>query len=304
MIRNQGRKNHIDNPLGHWGTRNKGTQLVLLLDDSDDRPSDIQKSSNLQTYVTWHAVAIPRFSLESVERGWMKIKQAYNIPGLYLHCNEHSPLLMKPESEIRLQIKNLLSQYGIVQFFSSRSETHFREFVEQNRNADLYHRISHNWALNQHKEQSLFWFLDMMDRILPHHYFLPEAVAFCDKTERSESTFRNRSLEIPHATWGWREYPTLTHIHHRISSRLHISPRDIIGRCLDLADYSAWMHQRVFRLIRARDFADENISLTKKEWLSRTGRLSMPDQEICNHFLELLEAKAIRHVRPHAAYKK
>ncbi len=300
MSKYQTHRDHIDNPLGHWGGRNRGTQLILLLDDSDDRPSETQSSENLKDYVNWHAVAIPRFGIKSAERDWMEIKRAHDVPECYLHCNEHSPILLNPKSEIRLRIKNLFSQYGIIQFFVSRSKEHCAEFIRQNRDAELYRQISSSWSLSEYKEQALFWFIHMMDRILPQHYFWPDAVVFCDKTERSASTFRLLATGVPEAAWGWREYHELSCIHHRILSRLHAAPRDIIGRCLDLADYSAWMCQRVFRCIGARDFTD--IPLTEDEWKTRTAHLSAADNDLCWHFLELIEAKVIRHVWPQRVY--
>ncbi len=294
------------NPLTNWlNTPPKETRLILLSDDTNDRAlQGASASSNKKEYIEWHTLAIRFEVLQAVEREWEAIKTKHHIPNNYLHSNHHSSILLAPSSSIRKDIHELLSAYNIYNYFSSRSRETIQEYIKRNKNNPLYQTVIQNvgWALNQDKEQSLFWHMEMLDKQLEKDFYRVAAKSFCDQTERS--TTSSRQYTSPQATWYYREHLQLKIIDQKVSCRMWPDgvPRDIIGRLIDLADYCAWSSRRVKSMIGARDYAYKKLTVkgvnSKLKAMQKFG-----DREQATLFIERMNQKLIRLLDPAEVYK-
>jgi len=288
-------------PIQRWNNaRAICNRLVLMTDDSDDRPTKNQKSENKTEYVTWHTVVIPHINFKTVARKWIEIKKRYGIE-CNLHCTEHSKIIGNPAARIREEIHDILSSYGILTYFSSRSKPHIKELIQNQKGKPTFEEITKRWGLRDPKEQSLFWHLHMVDQQLKTDFFRPEGFAFCDKTTRVDRWAREHSWE--RGAWYWKpHYLDLKYIDHRISFRLSKDPMDEVGQCLDLADYCAWVWQRVTQKIGAREFGEGGPHLTPEEWKARLARSSVIDQEQATLLLQRLNEKRIIFLKPAELY--
>ena len=293
----------VYNPLEHWNTTKPiGNRLVLLSDDTDDRPSDNQKSQNTEHYFEWHTIVIPFSLFTSVKKQWLEIKKAHKVPDLYLHASSHASLLRDPSSRLRKDIHELLSFYKIKHYFTSRPSQHIKSYTKKNKGEQKYHQLLQLWGLNQPRDQALFWHLDVLDKQLPDDYDIPEAIVFSDRTEKSDTLGRNQLTKG--SAWFYRSHPLLNHIDQRVLFRIWEKPpsNDSIANCLDLVDYCAWITQRFFRLINARAFTSSDESLTSKVLQNLVHQLPLADQEQCIFFLERLNSQLIKHLDPMKFY--
>ena len=262
-----------------------------MSDDSDDKPHSSQESSNRQEYRQWHSLIVADCALIPLERDWTEIKKRYDID--YLHCSEnHRQLLTQPVSPLRNEIHNFLRKYKVQHFFSLESDESRRAFVDSHKDGEKFRRIKHDWDLKDPKDFALFWHLVYLDRRIGREIKPEECHVFVDRTTRSDSKFKTVPLG---GAWGYRTHPGLETIHQEIASKVHKQPVDMVGRCLDLADYSAWGTRLTLLQLKGRDYA-KGREFTPGEYQKCLDALSLGERDMVEQFAEDISCKRIQDI--------
>lgn len=275
-------------------TGKEGLALLLLCDDTEDHPSKVQTSKNIQPYYEWHTLLIPGWAIKDIERKWDAIKKDYQIPDCYLHSRKHSKkYILRPESSIRRDIHNLILNFeSIEHYITVTSENYVKLFKIRFSNEEKYKKIKENWNLDDPKEQALFAHLMTLDGHLPTFHYKPEAYIFCDQIFTTHKKIQKLKLESQ-SGWFTCGHGWLDHIYDRIAFRTP-GTTDSIGNCLDLVDYCAWVHQRVKKEVCLRDYGAGGLNFTNEEWDSRVSSLPLEIQELCNFFKAMFDKKKTR----------
>jgi hypothetical protein len=261
----------------------KKSDLIIICDDTEDWPSETQVSPYIDPHYQWHFLVIPVWCFNAISDGWNNLKESYGVPNGYMHAAEVSNLL-RGDKRINYEINDLLFQYDVRHFITRVTRQESKHYLSIIKNFPHYPEIRENWSLQDPKEQSLYLNLVVLDHEMPNIYYKPEGYAFCDSTQRSDSSFR-QFKDKGHG-WGSRTHGYLDNIDNNICFKINSRPSDEIGFCLDLPDYLAWSTQRVTRMISARDFGRGRRNLTDGVWKRRLKKLHENDRTLCELFLQ------------------
>lgn len=279
---------HSRHPIESISDSEREYCFVFLTDDTLDRPGDGQRSEYKDIHYNWHSVKLDYLSLDQTSNDWMDIKRSCSIPDSYLSCKDHHVSYFSAENyKFLKKLRDFLGDIDLTHYFSFLTETACIQYLDDARNSSVYELLTKDWNISNSKYMSLFFHIINLDNEIMDDTSIKKAFLFCDKTERSDSTYKNRvDIDTGWVTFG---HPLIEKINSSISFRVQETSRCSIGNLLDLSDFMAWSFQRVTNKMNLRDYWSGGDTLTDNDWNERKSKLCVRDQKIAEIFKMLID---------------